>query len=103
MSGSDPFAAQLHGPAEKPVKFQVSVAVDAGIRGQSLFVAGYKFLYYLPVKIFCEIKDIVTDAKTRCNGTGIFHIVQRAAGAFLGAAVIQPHRCADACKAGFFQ
>ena len=97
-----PIASQLLGPAEKPVKFQMAVTVDAGIGGQTLLVAGYKFLNDLTVKIVLEIKYIVANAQTAGNCPGIFHIIQRTAGAFLGAAVVQPHGGSDAFIASLF-
>ena len=91
MPGHDPLAAQLLRPPQKPVKFQIPVAVDTGIGGQALLIAGDEFLNDLPVKIILKIKNVVPDAQPRGNRPGVLHIVQRAAGALLGGAVVEPH------------
>ena len=99
MAGDYPIAAQLQSPAEQPVKFQIPVAVNAGIGGQAPFIAVGEFAHDLPVKILGKIKGVVPDAELRGYRTGVLHIFQGAAGAFFRGVVVQAHGGADALVA----
>ena len=103
MPGHYIVALQLQSTAEKPVEFQIPVAVDAGIGSSAAFVAADKFLDDLPLKIVLEVEHVVGNPQTSGHAAGILHVVQTTAGVPLFQTdhiiVVQPHGRADALVA----
>ena len=100
MPGHHIVAAQNLSPAEQRVKFQMPVAVNTGVGGQSLFVAFYEFLNDLFPEGILKIEHIVGNPQTVSHAPGIFGVVQGTAGALFresgGGVVVQAHGGADA-------
>ena len=99
MPGHHAVAPQLQSAAEKPVEFQIPVAVDAGVGSAAAFVAADKFLDDLPLKIVLEIEHVVGNSQTSGYAAGVLHVVQTTAGVPLFQTdhiiVVQPHGRAD--------
>ena len=95
MSGDYIIAAQNLGPAEKMVKFQIPIAVDAGIGSNAAFVAADKFRNDLFMEFCFCVENMKGHPQLPGDAPGIFHIVQRAAGACFfrvgNFIVVQPH------------
>ena len=96
-------AAQLPGSAQQASEFQEAVAVDAGAGGKAHFIASDKFFHDAAAEVILEIKGIVRNAHAPGHASGILHVIQGAAGAFLllaqNVVAEQPHGGADAVKA----
>ena len=76
MAGGDIIAPQLPRTVQQVVKFQVAVAINAGVGGAAVLVDLHKFADDFFVKLFRKIQHIVGHAQVIGNGTGILHIVQ---------------------------
>ena len=83
MSGDHAVAAQLHGAAHQMLKFQIAVAVNAGIGGGAAFIAADEFGNHLFLKVVREIKHVKGHSQSPGDTSGIFHIIQTAAGGLL--------------------
>ena len=71
----------LH-PQIELFKFQVPVAVDAGIGSPALFVGTDEPIHDLLFKVCREVENVVGHVQPVSHAAGIFHIVQRTAGLF---------------------
>ena len=103
VSGDHAVAFQFQRPAQKPVELQMAVAVNTGIGGQPVFVAGNKFADYLGFEILLKIKYIMGNPQALRHAAGVFRVIKRAAGSGLLQSqhfiVIQPHGGANAAVA----
>ena len=100
MTGRNIVALQLPGTVIQPLKLEIPVAVDAGIRRPSALIGTDKPLDDLLIKGIHEIKPIVRHVQTICHIARIPDIVLTAAGRMLVLSdsfiVVQTHRCAHA-------
>ena len=83
----DKVAAKFPGPLPHGLKFQVPVAVDAGIGGQARLIGRGKGPHHVPFKFPGEIQRVVGDSQPGADALGVFHIAQGAAGPLFAAAV----------------
>ena len=63
MSGGHPVTPQGTGTAEQAVKFQIAVAVNAGVRRTAPLIGVRKFADDLFLKFLGEVKDMVGDSQ----------------------------------------
>lgn len=100
MPGHHAVAPQLQSAAEKPVEFQIPVAVDAGVGSAAAFVAADKFPDDLPLEIVLEVEHVVGNSQTSGHTAGVLHVVQTTAGMSFFQTdhiiVVQPHGRTDA-------
>ena len=80
----DTVISQLTGTAVELIKLQKTIAVDAGIRRLAVLIGIDKTLDDILGETFRKIKDIIGHPQTIGDASGIFHILQGAAGAFSG-------------------
>jgi hypothetical protein len=66
------------------IEFQMAVAGDAGVWGQTGFVIPNKCIHDLLPERFFGIKNVEGDTQPVSYGSGIFGVIQAAAGAVLG-------------------
>ena len=103
VAGSHIAAAQELRPLEEGPELQVAVAVDAGVGGEALAVAGRELPDDLLPERIREVEDIVRDAQAEGGGAGVLHILQAAAGPATGEAgvlvLIELHGAAHAVVA----
>ena len=96
MPSNDIVAVQLKRTRKELVKFQITVAIDAGIGGETGFVAVYEAIDHHTAKFPLKIKNMIGNAQPLSNRPCIVDILCGAAAGFGGA---QPHGCTNAGKA----
>jgi hypothetical protein len=79
VAGNDIVKIKLPGPAEEAFKFDITVTVYAGIRGEAVFVGPYKTAYDLLFEFGRKVKHIVGHAYAGSYVPGVPHIAQGAA------------------------
>ena len=101
MSGDNGIHLQLLHALIQSLKFQVAIAVNAGVGRTAVSVGIYETIHNLFFEICREIKDVIRHMQTISNTARIFYIVQRAACFFpfdAGLFVLKQFHCdAGAC------
>ena len=103
VAGGDIAAAQDIGALKELVKFQIAVAVDAGVGGDAVLIGVDEAVDDAGGKFVLEVENVKREAQTAGNAPGVLRVVERAAGMALGDArvlvVIELHHAADAVVA----
>ena len=113
VAGDNIVTAKLLCAHEKLVEFQITVAVNAGVRCSAVNVSVYETVDNVAFKAVGKVENVVRHAKAGCYAAGICYIVDRAAavgfgnadilvgkklhsytGAFV--ALLQHHQCGNA-------
>ena len=80
VTGDHILTAQFHGPAQQPIEFKETVAVNTGIWGSAALITADEFLNDLFFKISFGVEYVEGKANPHCNAAGIFRVIQAAAG-----------------------
>ena len=80
MSGYNIIILQFTHSLKHLVKFQITIAVNAGIWRGSMLIGIHKAVHNILFKPLGKVKNIVPDSHSVADISGILHIIQRTAG-----------------------